>query len=372
MLQNLIKMITNLSTYQKVNAVRIIAILSTLSMMLYAPELWITEKEFPVIPLFDWIPVPTNPFDSIFAGIFFVSQVVYIFKPKRLLGWFVIGLYIYLSCVDQNRLQPYFYQSFLTLLAIVIYPKNTDAKKVLFTIILIFIATYFWSGIHKLNAIFYEQWMHALTKHFSFIPESILLAFTYTVPWLEAILGVLILSNKTRKAGIYGIVIMHSIILIMLLYLGYGFNVIPWNVQNILSVLIIFWTLKTTSFTEIFTNSISYQKGLIFIFTFILPFSNLFGGWDHLLSFSFFTSKLEYYYIQIDDELSKKLPENVQKFYRTNEHMTVLYLNEWAGDVNKVLLYPQKRVATKVASYILSFAENPEKEGLVKLVIYNK
>lgn len=171
-------MILNLTDKQKVNAVRIIAILSTLSMMLYAPELWITEKDFPVIPLFDWIPIPTSPFDTIFAGLFFVSQVVYIFKPKRLLGWFVLLLYSYLAFVDQNRLQPYFYQSFLTILAIVVYPKNAEAKKVLFTLILIFIATYFWSGIHKLNEILYEQWMHALVKHFSFIPESILLAFT--------------------------------------------------------------------------------------------------------------------------------------------------------------------------------------------------
>lgn len=242
----------------------------------------------------------------------------------------------------------------------------------LFTLILIFIATYFWSGIHKLNEIFFEQWMHALVKHFSFISESILLAFTYAVPLLEAILGVLILSNKTRRLGVFGIVLMHSIIIVMLLYLGYGFNVIPWNVQNILSVLIIFWTLKTTSLTEVFTDSKSYQKGLIFIFTFILPFSNLFGGWDHLLSFSFFTSKLDYYYIQIDASLKDKLPKNVQKYYRTNEYITVLYLNEWAGDVNKVLLYPQPRVAKKVEQYLLSFADNTTIKNPTKLVIYNK
>jgi hypothetical protein len=365
-------MIFNLTDKQKVNAVRIIAMLSTLLMMLYAPELWITDKNFPVIPLFDWVPIPTSPFDTILAGIFFVSQVVYIFKPKRLLGWFVLALYIYLCFVDQNRLQPYFYQSFLTLFAILIYPKKTEARKILFTLILIFIATYFWSGVHKLNDIFYEQWMHALTKHFSFIPESLLLAFTYAVPWLEALLGVFILSNKTRKIGVIGIVSMHSIIIVMLLYLGYGFNVIPWNLQNISSVIIIFWTLKTTSFFETFTDSKSYQKGLIFLFTFILPFSNLFGGWDHLLSFSFFTSKLDYYYIQIDDSLKDKLPKHIQKYYRTNEHMTVLYLNEWAGDINKVLLYPQPRVAKKVEQYILSFADNPKKEGLIKMVVYNK
>lgn len=365
-------MIANLNTHQKVNAVRIFAILSTLSMMLYAPDLWITTKEFPVIPLFDWILVPTSPFDTVFAGLFFVSQIVYLFKPKRFLGWTVIGLYLFLCLVDQNRLQPYFYQSFLTILAIVVYKEKADQKKILFTIILIFIATYFWSGIHKLNDIFYEQWMHALQKHFDFIPEMFLQLFTYCVPWLEALLGIFILFNKTRKLGVIGIVSMHAIIIVMLLYLGYGFNVIPWNVQNILSAIVIFWSLQTTSIKIFFTGLISYQKGLLFLFTFILPFSNLFGGWDHLLSFSFFTSKLDYYYIQIDNSLKDKLPKNVQKYYRSNKDMTVIYLNEWAGDINKVLLYPQPRIARKVEQYILSFVDEATVKNPTRLVVYNK
>ena len=362
----------NLKDPQKINAVRILALLSTLAMMLYAPDLWITDKNFPVIPLFDWFPIPTSPFDTIVAGIFFMSQVVYIFKPKRWLGWIVLLLYLFLACIDQKRLQPYFYQSALTILAIVLYKEKADSKRVLFTIYFIFIATYFWSGMHKLNAIFYEQWMHALVKHFSFIPETALKTFTYAVPWLEALLGIFLLFNKTRKLSVAGIVGMHVTIIVLLFYLGYGFNVVPWNVQNIFSVIILFWFLKSTAFSDFFNHLLSPQKGLIFAFTFLLPFSNLFGGWDHLLSFSFFTSKLDYYYVQIDDSLKDKLPKNVQKYYRSNENMTVLYLNEWAGEVNKVLLYPQPRVAKKVEAYMLSFADETTIKNPTKLVVYNK
>ena len=361
-----------LEIHQKINIVRILAVLSTLSMMLYAPDLWITDKSFPIIPLFDWFPVPTYPFDSIFAGIFFMAQVVYLFKPKRWLGLTVLLLYLFLAIVDQNRLQPYFYQSALTLLAIILYKENGDSKKIFNAIVLIFLATYFWSGIQKLNPIFYEEWMGALLKHFSFVPEVLLQAFTYAVPWLEALLGVFLLFNKTRRLGVLGVVAMHSIIIVMLLYLGYGFNVIPWNVQNILSVLIIFWVLETNSVFDFFTHLISPEKGMIFIFTFILPLSNLFGYWDHLLSFSFFTSKLDYYYIQIDDSLKDKLPVGAKKFYRSNENMTVIYLNEWAGEINKVLLYPQPRVAKKVEQYVRSFADESTIENPTKLVVYNK
>lgn len=364
-------MIFNLQDHQKVNFVRIIAILSTLTMMVYAPDLWISTKDFPVIPLFDWLPIPTAPIDTILAGIFFVSQVLYIFKPKRSLGWFIVALFAYLAMVDQNRLQPYFYQSFLTILAIVIYNDKTSSKKVLYTIILIFLATYFFSGIQKLNEVFYLQWMEALQKHFGFLPDSILQSFTYAVPWLEAIMGVFLLFNKTRKLGVAMIVLMHTIITVMLVYLGYGFNVIPWNLQNIISVLVIFWVLKTSSFSEFFTFGLNFQKSLILLFTFILPFSNLFGGWDHLLSFSFFTSKLDYYYVELDKTLVNKLPESVTKYTRSNDDITVIYLNEWAGDVNKVLLYPQKRVVLKTERYLRSFADNPQQKDLTKLVVYN-
>ncbi len=365
-------MITQLTDKQKLNWVRSFAILSMLIMMLYAPKLWITTKDFPVIPLFDGLPIPKYPFDYILAITYALSMLIYLFKPKRWLGVLIVVLYVFLSFIDQNRLQPYFYQSMLTILAIVLYKEHTKTKKVLHTVILIFLATYFWSGIHKVNGIFYTQWMHALQKHFSFIPEILLQLFTYAVPWLEALMGVLLLFNKTRKIGVFFIIIMHSIIVIMLFYLGYGYNVVPWNLQNILSVFIIFWSLKTDSFTEFFAYQLSYQKIILLVFTVILPISNLFGGWDHLLSFSFFSSKLNYYYVEINEELENKLPNHIKRYFRYNNNKPIIYLNEWSGDVNKVLFYPEDRIANYMDVYLRSFADNPQKKGLTKLVVYNK
>lgn len=55
-----------LSTKQQINWVRITALASTLILMLYAPKLWLTTKIFPVVPLFDWIPIPTGLMEYIF------------------------------------------------------------------------------------------------------------------------------------------------------------------------------------------------------------------------------------------------------------------------------------------------------------------
>ncbi|GAB7256640.1 MauE/DoxX family redox-associated membrane protein [Polaribacter sp. OB-PA-B3] len=365
-------MISNITNEQKVNYVRILAVLGVLVLMIYAPKLWITTKVFPVIPLFDWFPIPTNPLDYILAGSFFLLQIVYIFQNKRWQGLLILALYIYLSLVDQNRLQPYFYQSFLTILAIEVFPKKTNYKKVLYAVILVFFATYFWSGIQKVNGEFYIQWLSALEKHFSFLPHILLEYFTYAVPWLEASMGVLLLFNKTRKFAVLFILLMHATITFLLFYLGYGYNVVPWNIQNMLSVFIIFWSLNTINFSDFFIKFFNKQKAVILVFTMLLPLANnLTGFYDNLLSFHFFTADLNYYNIILSEELEDNLPEHIQDFYRYKNGKAYLNMNEWAQYDNKVLFYPEERIINYMNSYLKSYAKNPNQEGLTTLEIYN-
>ncbi len=372
-----------LTDRQKVNWVRITAILGILVLMLYAPKLWLTTKNFPVIPLFDWIPIPTGIFDTFFWWLFFGSQVVYIFFNKRWLGWLVLSLYIFLALVDQNRLQPYFYQSALTILAIVIFPKRAASKKVLYAVILIFFATYFWSGIQKLNEAFYWQWLSALNKHFSCIdtstnaliclPQWFLKGFTYAVPWLEASMGILLLFNKTRKFAVGFILSMHAIIVFLLFYLGYGYNVVPWNIQNMVSVVVLFWGLKTFSSLEFFASQFDKQRILMLFFTVLLPLANnLTGVYDNLLSFHFFTADLNYYNVVIGEELEAKLPKHVKAFYRYHEGITYININEWAQADNKVLFYPEDRIIKYMDGYLRSFADDPTQENLTQLQVYNQ
>lgn len=357
---------------QKIKWIYNIAILAFLAASIYAPNLWLNQKDFPVIPLFDWIYIPLAPIDLYIKWVFLGLMTLLLFYKNRYIGLFVVLLYVYLCLVDQNRLQPYLYQSILTLLAVDLFPKKTNAKTILYTVALVFFATYFWSGVQKVNPIFYNQWMHALTKHFSFLPHKLLLYFTYAVPHIEWLMGVFLLLNQTRKAAVISIIGMHAIIIGVLFYLGYGFNVVPWNVQNIASVWILFWTLKTHFITDIFSVNFDYRKGILLLFTMLLPFSNIFGYWDHLLSFSFFTSKLNYYYIQINDkELQEKLPKNIQKYYRPHNGKVIIYANEWAGDVNKVLFYPERRTIDYLDAYLKSFSKTSNEKSTT-LVVYNK
>lgn len=373
----------NFSYEQKVNWTRIVSIVAILVLMIYAPKLWVSTKIFPVIPLFDWLPLPTYPLDYVLGILFFGIQVLYIFQNKRWQGISIVLLYLYLAFVDQNRLQPYFYQSILTLFAIVIFPKNANPKKVLYAVILVFFATYFWSGIQKLNHAFYVQWLSALNKHFSCInsssealiclPQLFLEVFTYAVPWLEALMGVLLLFNVTRRFAVFFILSMHGTITFLLFYLGYGYNVVPWNIQNMICVVVIFWNLKTENPFEFFVYFFNKQKIAMLTFTCLFPLLNFTSGfYDNLLSFHFFTADLCYYNVYINEELEEKLPNHIQDFYRYKSGKPYLNMNEWAQYDNKVLFYPEDRIIRFMDTYLRSFAKNPSEKGLTTLVNYNE
>ncbi len=362
-----------LDVQKKIEYVGKLAVLGFLALMAYSPKLWITEKDFPVIPRFDFIPIPSYPFDYILVFTLISLLVIFFFKQKKIVGLSITILYFYLAMVDQNRLQPYFYQSILSIFFISFYKNDSKSKTiVLHSLMLLFLATYFFSGIHKINENFNSVWMHAFSKHFGFLPEIVRYLFTRSVPFIEAIIALFLLFNKTRKIGVIGIVTMHLGIVTLLLVFGYGFNVIPWNLQNILSVILLFWQYKSENALELFSKYFNYKKAIVILLVFLLPFSNLVGFWDHLLSFSFFSAKLNYYYIEINDEdLLTNLPENVKKQIYTFEGKNIINFNDWAGIVNGVLFYPEDRVAYKTQKYIESFSTKTNNENLTKLVEYH-
>lgn len=364
----------NYDVKKKINLVSRIAIVAMLIMVAYAPKLWFGTKSFPVIPRFDFIPLPNEIFTYVFSIGLIGLLVLFFIKPKKIIGISIVFLYIYLALVDQNRLQPYFYQSILTVFIVSYLRKNRKHSIiVLHALMLIFIATYFWSGILKLNDNFYPIWTSAFNKHFDYLPTWFNYYFIRAIPFIEAIIGVFLLFNKTRKLGVIAVVTMHLGITILLILFGYGYNVIPWNLQNILSVIILFWSFKSTFTMDILTQFFNYKKAVVLFITFLLPFTNLFGFWDHLLSFSFFTANLNYYYVELNEEkLIPHLPENIKYYVFDYDGKKIINLNDWAGTENGVLFYPEDRVAYKAEKYLKSFAENPNDTDLIKLVEYHQ
>lgn len=336
--------------------IRLLALVAFISSMLMSWSLWFSERNFPLVSIFDGIPVPNKSIDFVLICVFISCFLFFAIKPKWSVGALIILIYMYWSLLDQNRLQHFFFEIIFVVFALsIVNVKTITAKKCL---LWVFIGTYFWSGIHKCNDIFFEKWLNGLNKRIPFVPYWMRVCFTYSVPFLEAGFGLMLLFIKTRKIGILLIAIMHFIILVTFLKGNFGYAVIPLMVFNVLTLFLVFYNSKITT-KELFTID-SYKIIVMYFITILLPLSNLFGFYDHILAFSYFSGKPKYCRIHFENKYqTQQLPEYIQDVVREYQGSYYIDLNEWSAYTIKVMVYPEIRVYYKLKTYIDEHLESP-------------
>lgn len=317
--------------------------------MLSTPQLWLSKRDFPIVPLFDWIPVPIAPLDTILVVVFSLLFIVFIFKPIYKVGIPILLLYIYFSLIDQTRLQPFFFELIFVVFSMTLFSNNK--KRVEQCLLLLFFCTYFWSGMHKLNAVFFEKWMLGMSNRIPFIPIELRALFTYAIPFMEASFGLALLFNKTRKYGVILIALMHAIIISTLLIEGFGYIVIPMTLFNVITLFILFYNYKI-SIREIF-KLYHFKPIAIFLIAVVFPVFNFFGMYDHLLSFSYFSGKPKYARIWLMDKADLvKLPKNISDYMQEWNGGVYVDLNSWSQESLGVGVYPEMRVYNKINQLI--------------------
>jgi hypothetical protein len=256
---------------------------------------------------------------------------------------------VYWVLLDQNRVQPLFFELIFIVFALTVFNKNKNiAEKCLFWI---FIGTYFWSGLHKCNDLFFEKWLNGLNKRIPFVPYWMRLGFTYAVPFLEACFGLMLLFVKTRKIGIWLIALMHFMILVTFLKGRFSYIAMPLNAFNVFTLFLVFYNSKIKT-KELFTID-SFKIVFIYLITIVLPFSNLFGFYDHILAFSYFSGKPKYGRVYFENKKqTEQLPIEVRELVRVYQEHYYIDLNEWSSNTIKVMVYPEKRVYDKLKIHI--------------------
>ncbi|WP_406684435.1 hypothetical protein N1F78_01520 [Seonamhaeicola sp. MEBiC1930] len=320
-------------------------------------ELWFSNRTFPLVPVFDNLFVPSFAGDIFLILLFSFFFVVFVFFPNWKIGLPIILIYVYWVLIDQNRIQNFFFEIILMVIALTQFKNNVVLSKK--CILIILIGTYFWSGLHKLNPIFLGRWELGLSKRIPFVPDVLRHVFTYLVPFLETSFGVLLIFTKTRKLGIWLLALMHSLILVTLIMSNYGFVVFPLNVFN---VFIMFYLFYKNPFNKESLFKINYAKTkVVMAIAIVFPVLNFFGIYDHILAFSYFSGKPKYarIYFSKSDSI-KQLPTNIYDSVREYNGLYYLDFNEWAGKTIKILVYPEERVYKKLQNHINSFLEVPD------------
>ena len=345
----------------KLAVIRLAAFIAFMLAMFMSWNLWFSDRSFPMATFFNWLPVPNSTVDVILILLFVIFFGVFVFKPNWKVGGVITLLYVYWALLDQNRLQPFFFELIFVVFAISYY--KGDKKLAKQCLLLIFVGTYFWSGMHKYNDLFFEKWMNGLSKRIPFVPYWMRAVFTYAIPFLEAAFGLGLIFIKTRKIAIWLIAIMHMIILTTFLKGGFGYIVFPLTVFNVFTLFYMFYNDKENSFVEVFQFN-SLKKVIFILLMLVLPFFNLVGRYDHILAFSYFSGKPKYCRIHFQDkEATLKLPNLIQKNVKEYNGAYYLDLNEWSTRSIHVLVYPEMRVYKKVQQHVDQYVDSPTQLG---------
>ena len=179
-----------------------IALMGVLGTLLLSSKVWMTERNFPVVPLFEGIPSMPSPLDYILYCVLMVLviyQIIYL--ENRNTKFALIGMFVFLMLGDQMRWQPYNMHYLIMLIGLLFYPARTDNLLQAFRLMMV--TFYIWSGIQQLNMVFIQSifpWMAApLAEKFPAVMEEYILGGGYVFPFLSLFYSVLELNYNSEK-----------------------------------------------------------------------------------------------------------------------------------------------------------------------------
>ncbi|TWO31816.1 hypothetical protein E1J38_012115 [Seonamhaeicola sediminis] len=345
-----------ISNHDELFWIRFAAFLAFVIPMGLAPSIWFSNRDFPLISVFSGFWRLNLYLDLLIAFVFVVCFLIFVFKPKWFAGILVGGIYLFWIILDQNRIQPFYFEIVFMVFALTQFRSNSQIAKQ--CVLIILIGTYFWSGVHKFNDVFFEKWLLGLENRIPYVPSWMKVCFTYTIPFLEASFGVALFFKETRRIGIWLIALMHLIILTTLVMDGVGFLIFPLTFFNVFTLFFLFHNKED----YFFSKNIKTPKILFFsVLVFVLPVLNFVGLYDHLPSFSYFSGKPKYAMVYFDKDTNlDKLPNSIRQFVLVHEGQSYIDFNYWAGSTIEVMVYPENRVYKKIQTYIDSYFDEPK------------
>lgn len=318
-------------------------------------NLWIGNRNFPIVPVADFLHKLPSQTHIVLLSISIIGLVACTIKPAYKKAILLVCIAEVLSCLlDQNRWQPWEYQYVFMLFVLWVNRKNEQLTIAL--MILIFASTYFYSGCQKFNPHFLKNvWKHTMLEQFFGLPKSttqqqLFIRLGYLIPFLEIVFGLGLLFNKTRKKVMILLIAMHLLVLTIIGPWGNNYNLIvwPWNTAMIVFFLII-WEERISIPIITQLKKLSLNSLTIFAWT-LLPILNFFGYWDYFFSSSLYGGRIDMCYIQIKNA---PLDFDLKPHFRTSKKISTdgldtIVVQTWAMDEFNTPSCPQKRVYLKI------------------------
>jgi hypothetical protein len=308
---------------------------------------WLNTRTFPLLPIYAGFPILPAPGDKCLYALLLISLLAAMWFYRPAVTTFLIASF-FAYCGDQNRGQPWLYMYWvMLLLSLFRSPAASAACRIAIA------AVYFWSGIQKINARFFEvtpNWFIAPAVDWHLPPIVIdLLKFSVTTaPFIEIAISLLLWFPKTRRIAFTLAILTHAFALLFLGPLGHNYNwvVWPWNLAMIALVLSQFAKGKMFELPKpappsekakpissankntsppatsrdafgLTTTHIELRRSraaLVVVALYgLLPILSYSGRWDSYFSFSLYSENLAVANIFVTESFRANLPPQLQR-----------------------------------------------------------
>jgi len=338
-----------------------IALMGVLGTLLLSSKVWMTERNFPVVPLFEGIPSMPSPLDYILYSVLMVLaiyQIIYL--ENRNTKFALIGMFVFLMLGDQMRWQPYNMHYLIMLIGLLFYPARTDDLIQVFRLMMV--AFYVWSGIQQLNMVFIQSifpWMAApFAEKFPSVMEEYILGGGYVFPFLSLFAGIGLLFKPTRNIAAYLGIFIQFFLFYALSPMGNDWNaaILPYNITLGFFTYLLFVDAEF-NIKNIFWSSLRFHQVVLVVYC-IVPVLSFAGLYDRMQSFNAYSGKSYYGKIYVTEQLAERLPDGVKRYvFRPPMSKPFIETTYWSMDALKVSPYSEKRIYESLHSYICSFAE---------------
>lgn len=334
--------------------------------MLLSLKLWLSNRYFPLVPIFEFIPTLPSPFDAILLFTFVLSIILQLLTPtvkiSKQLFWASAFL---LLITDINRMQPWVYLYLLVLVIREIFKMQIEQLK---WIKLLLASVYFYSGWHKLNPNYFYTVIDWFIQPFCSEKTTVCNILFYigsTIPLFEMACGLAFLSGKLVKQAIGAVALIHLYILLLLSPIGQNYNTViwPWNIFMLLATVIVFYNSENENLLIYIKNILrneKHLKKLSVAFVVVTPFLNSFNLWPSYLSWNLYSGNTENAKLYLGDKVhtyfSPAFDEIIKNCY---DAPYTINPKKWALKELNVPPFPEKPVWHACHKFMLEFTGNP-------------
>lgn len=357
--------------------IKIILLLGTAVSILITYPLWISTREYPLLPLLHNLYIPFPADYILFTGMLFVLGIAFFKRIPRVPILSFVFLMLFLAVFDQSRWMPWIYQYVLMFIALGLFSWKEIKNEVRVTentlrIIIFFV--YFWSGVHKINIYFFTKAFEVLVSPLlERIPNMLhepFLYFAYIVPFIEIFIAIGLLTKKLRTIALLTAFLMHLVILAILISAGLIEVIFLWNVLLLSFACILFFrTEEKLPASMLTTIKKSLYAKLVVALLVIIPFLNFFYDIDTFPSFSIYSGNKEAVKeLVVSEDVYTKFPEKVKTYaHNTENGLYNVNVNMWTLREIGTFPYPEERIFKNIVSYMCTYAGD---NSTVSLTIY--